>query len=117
MGEFFRHLMMRECLRTGEVVGSSFMAHFHQRSSSGRCYLANNYCNDLCVAGGGEEFLQSRRRKVPYKPCALGNYSLAIDHCPPVENLASLVNGFLIHVVVSHRHLHVTVAQQISKRW
>ena len=36
--------------------------------------------------------------------------SLAIDHCPPVENVASLVNGFLIHVVVSHRHLHVTVA-------
>jgi hypothetical protein len=49
-------------------------------------------------------------KKVPYKPCALGNYSLAIDHSPPVENLASLVNGFLIHVVVSHRHLHVTVA-------
>ena len=41
---------------------------------------------------------------------ALGNYSLAIDHCPPVENVASLVNGFLVHVVVSHRHLHVTVA-------
>ena len=39
-----------------------------------------------------------------------GNYSLAIDHSPPVENVASLVNGFLIHVVVSHRHLHVTVA-------
>jgi hypothetical protein len=38
------------------------------------------------------------------------NYSLAIDHRPPVENVASLVNGFLIHVVVSHRHLHVTVA-------
>ena len=36
--------------------------------------------------------------------------SLAVDHCPPVENVASLVNGFLIHVVVSHRHLHVTVA-------
>jgi hypothetical protein len=36
--------------------------------------------------------------------------SLAIDYCPPVENVASLVNGFLIHVVVSHRHLHVTVA-------
>jgi hypothetical protein len=36
--------------------------------------------------------------------------ALAIDDRPPVENLASLVNGFLIHVVVSHRHLHVTVA-------
>ena len=36
--------------------------------------------------------------------------SLAIDQCPPVENVASFVNGFLIHVVVSHRHLHVTVA-------
>jgi hypothetical protein len=35
---------------------------------------------------------------------------LGIDHSPPVENVASLVNGFLIHVVVSHRHLHVTVA-------
>jgi hypothetical protein len=43
--------------------------------------------------------------------------SLGIDHSPPVENVASLVNGFLVHVVVSHRHLHVTVAHQISKRW
>jgi len=43
--------------------------------------------------------------------------SLTIDHCPPVENVASLVNGFLIHVVVSHRHLRVTVAQQISESW
>jgi hypothetical protein len=30
---------------------------------------------------------------------------LAIDHSAPVENVASLVNGFLIHVVVSHRRL------------
>ena len=36
--------------------------------------------------------------------------SLAIDHSPPVENVTSLVKGFFIHVVVSHRHLHVTVA-------
>lgn len=42
--------------------------------------------------------------------CALGNYSLAIDYRPLIENVASLVNGLLIHVVVSHRHLHVTVA-------
>jgi hypothetical protein len=42
---------------------------------------------------------------------------LSIDDCPPIENVACLVNGFLVHVVVSHRHLHVTVAHQISKRW
>ena len=51
------------------------------------------------------------------KISASGGSSLAIDHCPPVENVACLVNGFLVHVVVSHRHLHVTVAHQISKRW
>jgi hypothetical protein len=48
---------------------------------------------------------------------ASGGSSLAIDHCSPVENVACFVNGFLVHVVVSHRHLHVTVAHQISKRW
>jgi len=36
--------------------------------------------------------------------------SLGIDHGPPVENVARLVNGLLIHVVVSHRHLHGPVA-------
>jgi hypothetical protein len=45
-----------------------------------------------------------------------GESFLAIDHCPPVENIACFVNGLLIHVVVSHCHLHVTVAHQISKR-
>ena len=39
-----------------------------------------------------------------------GGSALAMDQRPPVENVASLVNGLLIHVVVSHRHLHVTVA-------
>ena len=39
----------------------------------------------------------------------LARIVLGIDQCSPVENVASLVNGFLIHVVISHRHLHVTV--------
>ena len=46
----------------------------------------------------------------------LVHHVLSMDGCSPVENVASLVDGLLIQVVVSHRGLNLTVAHQVSKR-
>jgi hypothetical protein len=41
--------------------------------------------------------------------------ALVIDHCSPVQNITSLVEGAFRKIIVSVTHTHVAVAQETSK--